>query len=119
MSANKIPERVLSKSELDAICATLGFNPPPLTISVDEAPAQFAALIPYAEIWGHDDEDVRQEVRESTPPEFNLHLWWLRLDSGLHDPLEDWLTTPASKVRPLRFSYVALRCLCITLSELD
>lgn len=90
-----------------------------MTFDLEDAPAEFAALIPYAEIWGHDDEDVRIETREATPAELCAHLWWLRLKSGIHKPFEDWLISPASKARPIRRSHVALLCLYTTLSELD
>lgn len=76
-------------------------------------------MIPCAEIWGHDDEDVRIETREAPPTELCVRLWWLRLKSGIHKPFEDRLISSASKARPIRRSHVAFLCLYMTLSELD
>jgi hypothetical protein len=115
----KIPDQLLDRSELDFFCRRLRFKPRRETFAFGDAPEPLLALVPYAEIWGLDFEDWRQEARENTPSEFNAHLWWVRLHSGAYDQMEDWLTGEAANQRPLSRAYIAFSCLNMTLSELD
>lgn len=111
--------RFLSRNEIDQLCRSEGFYPPVADFDHTGIPENLNLLIPYVEIWGHEFDDVRIPILESTPPKILRHLWDLRLKTDLHKLLNEWLAGPAADRPPYSSAYLAFSGLNRTLSELD
>lgn len=112
-----VPERILTAKELSETCTKLGFRVARRRCPKGGYPPDLAPLLPYVEIWGHDDEDTRFRLSKKTPVPLRKHLRWIFVRSDIYLQMEEWLTGPALAERPLSDAYVAFSNLNMTLSE--
>lgn len=78
-------------------------------------PESLIAAIPFAELWGEIDDDIREDLLEVAPPDARRDL--LLLIEQIDDELDDWLAGPEADEMPsaeyLAFSAMRIAADCI------
>ena len=74
-------------------------------LNKDHVPEKLWPLIPYAEIWGKQDDYEREKVWEKTPSELKAHLE--NIIEIYDDLLDEWLAGPEATSAETSEEYIA------------
>lgn len=111
-------EFVMTPESLEAECVRLLFNPPLAQFSIDDVPKALRKFVPYAQIWGHNSEDIRFDIVQETPPSLKRHVYSVIMEPDVQDRFDDWLAGPAVDCWPLSEAYLAFTCLRMSADEM-
>ena len=109
--------RILTYEELAQACSEAGFCARRVEFDCAGVPETLRDLIPYAEIWGDNDEENRCAVRKSTPSVLRQHLIDVIYLGEIQDALMAWLLSAENRHPPYTAAYLAFASMNQTISE--
>lgn len=109
---------ILTIQELMAWCERDGFFPPLEPFDLGDIPEELRPLAPYARVWGQLDEDLRAEVKDSTPAGLRRHFLSVVGGFGFVEMLDFWLGGPAADGPSYSDGYLAFSALNLTFAEM-
>lgn len=112
-----ISTKILDRTELREWCDALKFYPAPEIIDPIQVPEHLRILVPYAEIWGHRDEEKRSDTGRVTPAPLKQHLVAAIYLSDVDRKLNDWFSTCRANGPPFSDGYISFLCLFQTVAE--
>lgn len=108
----------MTKDQLQAECSRLGFCPVLTKFNISDVPENLRRFAPYAEVWGHNSEDVRDDVVQATPSSLRRHVHRLIWNPEIQALFNQWLAGPEIDSPTLTDAYLAFTCLRMSADEL-